>query len=59
MFENPMEMMKQFNEFRNNFNGDPKAEVQRLLSTGQMTQQQFNQLQGMATRFQDIIRNFR
>lgn len=44
-------MMNQFNQFRNAFRGDPKAKVQELLNSGQMSQQQYNQLQGMAKQF--------
>lgn len=38
------QIIEQAKQFRANFNGDPKAEVERLLSTGQMSQAQFNQL---------------
>lgn len=47
-----------FAEFKNfcaSFKGDPKAEVERLLQTGQMSQEQFNQLQAMATQFQRML----
>lgn len=40
--------MTQFQQFRNNFRGDARAEVQRLLNSGEMTQEQFNQLHSMA-----------
>lgn len=53
--QNPMQMIQKFNEFRKNFNGDPKAEVQRLVASGQMSQQQLNQLQSMATAFQAMM----
>lgn len=48
-------MMQQFNQFRANFQGDPKAEVERLLQSGQMTQDQLNQLQGMARQIMQFI----
>lgn len=38
----------QFQQFRNNFRGNARAEVQRLLNSGEMTQEQFNQLHSMA-----------
>lgn len=57
--QNPMQMIQKFNEFRKNFNGDPKAEVQRLVASGQMSQQQLNQLQSMATAFQAMMNNMR
>lgn len=54
--QNPMQvMMQKFNEFRNNFKGNPQEEVQKLLNSGQMSQQQYNQLQNMATQFQQML----
>ena len=48
-------MMNQFNQFKQNFVGDPKQQVQQLLDSGQMTQQQFNQLSQAATQFQQMM----
>lgn len=49
-------MLGQFNQFKKNFSGDPRAQVQQLLDSGQMTQQQFNQLSQAATQFQNMMR---
>ena len=49
-------IMSQFNQFKQNFQGDPKQQVQQLLDSGQMTQQQFNQLSQAATQFQNMMR---
>ena len=49
-------MMSQFQQFKQNFQGDPKQQVQQLLDSGQMTQQQFNQLSQAATQFQQMMR---
>lgn len=38
------------------FQGDPRAEVQRLLNSGQMTQQQFNQLSQMANQVMQMMK---
>lgn len=38
------------------FQGDPRAEVQKLLNSGQMTQQQFNQLSQMANQVMNLMR---
>ena len=57
--QNPMQMIMQFNQFRQNFQGDPQAEVQKLIASGQMSQQQLNQLQAMATQFQNMMNSFR
>ena len=47
--------MKQFNQFRSQFQGDPKQKVQELLSSGQMTQEQFAQFSEMAKQFQSML----
>lgn len=56
---NVMQMVQQFNQFRQTFQGDPKAEVERLLNNGQMSQQQFNQLQSMASQLRPFIGNLK
>ena len=55
-FGSMMNMMQQFNAFRQNFQGDPKQKVQELLNSGQMTQEQFNQLSQMAQQFKSFMR---
>lgn len=50
------QMMQQFQQFRNNFHGDPKQEVEKLLQSGKMSQQQLNQLQAMAQQFQSFLK---
>lgn len=37
------ELIKQFNQFKNNFSGDPRQQVQQLLNSGKITQQQYNE----------------
>lgn len=56
---NPMQMIQQFNQFRQQFQGDPKQQVQNLLNSGQMSQAQFNQLQQQATQFMQMMKQFR
>lgn len=53
---NPLAMIQKFNEFRQNFTGDPRQIVQNLLNSGQMSQAQFNQLSQMANEFQKYLR---
>ena len=50
-----MQMMQQFQQFKANFQGDPKAEVQKLLQSGKISQPQLNQLQAMAQQFQQFL----
>lgn len=54
-FGNIQNFMSQFNQFRNNFQGDPKQQVQQLISSGRMSQSQFNQLSQMATQLQNML----
>lgn len=49
-------MMKSFNQFASAFQGDPKQKVQELLNSGRMSQEQYNQLQGMAKQFQQMMK---
>ena len=48
-------MMQQFQQFKANFNGDPKAEVEKMMQSGKLTQQQLNQLQAAARQFQGLL----
>lgn len=48
-------MMQQFQQFKANFKGDPKAEVEKLLQSGKLSQAQLNQLQQMAKHFQSLM----
>ena len=46
---NPMtDLIRQAKQFKNQFNGNPRQEVERLLQTGQMSQQDFNRLSQIA-----------
>ena len=46
---NPMaDIIRQARDFRKQFNGNPRQEVERLLQTGKMSQQQFNQFSQIA-----------
>ena len=50
------QLIVQVKQMQQTFQGDPRAEVQRLLNTGQMTQQQFNQLSQMASQVVSLMR---
>lgn len=47
------QIVQQVRSFKEQFKGNPREEVQRLLNSGQMSQQQFNELTQQA---QQIIR---
>lgn len=50
-----MQMVQQFQQFKANFHGDHKAEVEKLLQSGKLSQAQLNQLQQMAKQFQSLM----
>lgn len=50
------QFIAQVKQMQQTFQGDPRAEVQRLLNSGQMTQQQFNQLSQMANQVVSLMR---
>ena len=52
-----MSMIAQLNQFRQTFQGNPKQQVQQLLNSGKMSQEQFNQLSQMATQIQNMMNN--
>lgn len=48
-------MVQQFQQFKQSFQGDPKAEVEKLVQSGKISQQQLNQLQQVASQFQQLL----
>ena len=43
MMGNPMQMiMQRFNQFRQTFQGDPQQQVQQMLNSGRISQEQYN-----------------
>ena len=53
---NMANFIKEFNQFKANFQGDPQKQVQNLLNTGQMSQAQFNELQSLAMQLRNVLR---
>lgn len=49
-------LMSRFEAFRSSFQGNPKDEVQKLLDSGKMSQDQFNRLAEQATQLQKLFR---
>lgn len=49
-------MVQQFRQFQQTFQGDPKAEVEKLVQSGKITQQQLNQLQQVAGQFRGLTK---
>lgn len=57
MSSNPMLMLQQFSEFKKTMAGkNPQAIVENLLRTGQMSNQQFEQLKQQAQMLQGFLK---
>lgn len=48
-------MLQRFQQFRQNFHGNPQEQVQQLLNSGRVSQQQYNQAVQMAQQFQRMF----
>lgn len=49
-------LLAQFERFRAMFKGDPKAQIQQMLNSGQITQAQYNQAVQMANQFAQMLK---
>lgn len=50
------QFISEINNFRKSFNGDPRVEVERLMKSGQLSQEQFNQYAQIANRYAQYIK---
>lgn len=48
----PGNFMQELNNFANNYQGDPRAEVQSLLDSGKMSQQTYSKFNNIANAIQ-------
>lgn len=48
-------MLQRFQQFRQNFRGNPQEQVQQLLNSGKVSQAQYNQAVQMAQQFQRMF----
>lgn len=44
------QLINQFQQFKSNFNGDPQMQVQQMLNSGKITQEQYNNAVQMANQ---------
>ena len=49
-------MINEINNFKNNFHGDPRAEVEKMMQNGQLSQADFNQYAQMANELCKYIK---
>jgi hypothetical protein len=50
-----MQIMAQAQDLQKTFNGNPREEVERLLNSGQMSQDQFNRFAQMANQIRAMM----
>lgn len=53
---NVMQLLRQFQQFRSAFQGDPKKQVEDLRKSGKMSDEQYHQLEAMAKQIIPFIK---
>lgn len=48
-------LLSQFNQFKSTYRGNPQQQIQQMLDSGQITQEQYNNAVRMATELQKYI----
>ena len=51
----PNNFMSKFQQFRQNFKGNPQEQVQQMLNSGKVSQEQYNRAVQMAQQFQRMF----
>ena len=49
------ELLRKFNQFRQGISGDPREQIQSLLNSGRVTQEQYNRAVQMANQLRKFI----
>lgn len=52
---NQQSFIQRFNDFRKSFNGNPQQQVQQLLNSGKVTQEQYNRAVQMANSMRKML----
>lgn len=52
---NIQQIMQQFNQFRQSFQGNPQQQIQQLMNSGKVSQQDYNRAYQMAQQFQQMM----
>lgn len=53
---NGANIIQQFNQFRQNFKGDPQKIVQQMLNSGRVSQEQYNHAVQLANQFARMLK---
>ena len=48
--------LQSFNQFKQTFTGDPRQQIQQLLNSGRVTQEQYNRAVQMAQQIQKLLK---
>ena len=48
-------IIQQFNEFKKNFKGNPQEQVQQMLNSGKITQEQYNKAVAQANQLKKML----
>ena len=48
-------LLQSFNQFRQQFRGNPQQQIQQMLNSGKVTQAQYNNAVQMAQQFQRML----
>ena len=51
-----MQLLQQFQQFRQNFKGNPQEMVQKMLNSGKISQSQYNSAVQMAQQLQSFLK---
>ena len=54
---NMTNIIQQFQRFKNSFKGDPRQQIQMMLNSGRISQEQYNNAVQMANVLQKMINN--
>lgn len=49
-------LMQRFQQFKSTFHGDPQQEIQKMLQSGRISQEQLNKAQQFAQQFQALMK---
>lgn len=54
--QNMQAILSQFQQFRNSYKGNPKQQIQQMLNSGQISQDQYNKAVQMANALQQFLK---
>ena len=54
---NIQQLMQQFNQFKQTFQGNPQQQIQQLMNSGRVSQEKYNWAYQQAQQFQKMLNN--